>query len=328
MADLNDFNKPDLDSLEADVPDTLLAHIRRALRWDGSGASNTFAGMVRGAFTAITGGLELRLYRRNTANTGEDEVVNLPMVSIGGNAATATKLATARTIDGVSFDGSANISAHGILVFTSSGTFTAPKAGNYYITLCGGGGGGSSGYNGPQEYDPENYGAGGGGAASAYKVLVTLSAGDQVVVTVGRGGLGGNYYDTTKNPTSNGLTGGASSFGTYVTCGGGRGASYGGGQGYCIGGSGGAPSLASGVTGLTAYGTSGVSGSKNGPIVFQNCITHLPGGNSIFSSSASVGVLGGGLTGQLGGGGSGGLGVPSGIGPGGTGGDGFCIVEW
>ncbi len=62
----------------------------------GSGAS-TLTGLVKGngtsAFTAAT--------------AGTDYVV--PSGSITGNAATATKLATARTINGVSFDGTANI---------------------------------------------------------------------------------------------------------------------------------------------------------------------------------------------------------------------------
>lgn len=46
-------------------------------------------------------------------------------ISISGNAATATKLATARTVNGVSFDGTADI--------VVNGTFTAYGAGTAYV---------------------------------------------------------------------------------------------------------------------------------------------------------------------------------------------------
>ena len=85
-----------------------------------------------------------------------------------GNAATATKLETTRTINGVSFDGSANIAittanggtiattdqvtaaaAHGKKLFTASGTFTVPTGvTQVWVSLCGGGGNGGAGTSG------------------------------------------------------------------------------------------------------------------------------------------------------------------------------------
>jgi hypothetical protein len=50
------------------------------------------AGLMSAATTAVSGGRSLRLYRRNDANTADEEVVNLPGMSIGGNSATATGL--------------------------------------------------------------------------------------------------------------------------------------------------------------------------------------------------------------------------------------------
>lgn len=73
----------------------------------GSGAG-TLTGLVKGngtsAFTAAT--------------SGTDYVV--PSGSITGNAGTATKLATARTINGVSFDGTGNITISATVKYTST----------------------------------------------------------------------------------------------------------------------------------------------------------------------------------------------------------------
>lgn len=53
-----------------------------------------------------------------------NSVLGLTATSYGGNAASATKLATARTVDGVSFDGSANITHYGVC---STAAATAAK---------------------------------------------------------------------------------------------------------------------------------------------------------------------------------------------------------
>jgi hypothetical protein len=83
-------------------------------------------------------------------------------------------------------------------VFTASGTFTAPKAGVYFIEVIGGGGGGAHG-GGP---------ASGGTGGARLRRQVTLAAGQQVAVTVGNGGA----------PNADGT---ASSFGPYVSAPGG-----------------------------------------------------------------------------------------------------------
>jgi len=93
MADLNNLNKPVTTDTEPDVLDTIRGHISRAATWSNwTSTTNKMAGLMSAITTAVGGGRSLRLYRRNDANTAEEEVVTLPGMSIGGNSATATGL--------------------------------------------------------------------------------------------------------------------------------------------------------------------------------------------------------------------------------------------
>jgi hypothetical protein len=93
MPDLNDLNKPVTTDTEPTVLDTIRGHISRAATWSNwTSTTNKMAGLMSAATTAVGGGRSLRLYRRNDANTAEEEVVTLPGMSIGGNSATATGL--------------------------------------------------------------------------------------------------------------------------------------------------------------------------------------------------------------------------------------------
>ena len=99
MSDLNDLNKPTPTDTEPNVLDTLRAHIIRAATWSGWGSTaNKVAGIMSGVTAAVSGGRSLRLYRRNDANTSDEEIVSLPGVSIGGNAATASTAGSASTV--------------------------------------------------------------------------------------------------------------------------------------------------------------------------------------------------------------------------------------
>lgn len=94
MADLNDLNRPVTTDTEPNVLDTLRAHIVRASTWSGWGSTaNKVAGLMSATTAAVSGGRSLRLYRRNAANTADEEIVSLPGVSVGGNAATASAVA-------------------------------------------------------------------------------------------------------------------------------------------------------------------------------------------------------------------------------------------
>ena len=107
MSDLNDLSRPVTTDTEPNVLDTLRSHIVRAATWSGWGATgNKVAGIMSGVTAAVTGGRSLRLYRRNDANTADEEVISLPGISVGGNAATASAAQTGSALrselDGVS----------------------------------------------------------------------------------------------------------------------------------------------------------------------------------------------------------------------------------
>ena len=102
MSDLNDLNKPVTTDTEPNVLDTLRAHIVRAATWTGyASTANKVAGLMTAVTAAVTGGRSLRLYRRNDANTADEEVVSLPGVSVGGNAATASAAQAGSTLETV-----------------------------------------------------------------------------------------------------------------------------------------------------------------------------------------------------------------------------------
>jgi len=203
-----------------------------------------------------------------------------------GNAATATKLQTARTINGVSFNGSANIeittanggtiattdqvteaAVRGKQLFTESGTFTVPNGvDQVWVSLCGGGGAGGLGDTGGN--DVYWYGGGGGSGASILARELIVTSGEAITVTVGAGGkfTRGSYGDN----------GGTTSFGTYLSCaGGGCGKFSEGGASGGAGGSGGQYGSASGGgrggVGLFGYGSGGDNSSvgKSGMVLVE-----------------------------------------------------------
>ena len=148
----------------------------------------------------------------------------------------------------------------------------------YYLVVGGGGGGG-----GGHESSTTNY-AGGGGGAGGYKSnmnhdTVSLSPGDKLIATVGKGGAS-RTYDTLQNGDYGwGGTGGASSLtieyasagkatATYAVDGGGGGGDGGGGgthgnDGGSGGGGSGAPNTVLGGS-ATGFGTGHAGGRNNG----------------------------------------------------------------
>ena len=120
MSDLNDLSRPVTTDTEPNVLDTIRAHLVRAATWSGWGATaNKVAGIMSAVTAAVTGGRSLRLYRRNDLNTADEEVVLLPAMSVGGNAATAsaaqsgsaleTLLATKAALNSPSFTGTPTV---------------------------------------------------------------------------------------------------------------------------------------------------------------------------------------------------------------------------
>lgn len=188
-------------------------------------------------------------------NTGDQ-------TSVIGNAGTATQLETARQIDGVNFDGSANIVTPGRLLgvpdvfITGTGVAYTPQAGatKLWVEVVGGGGGGggctSAAVSGA---------AAGGGGSGGYTAAWFNASGGPFSYTVGADGAGG------ANDGSTGTSGGDSSFddlsSSSITSGGGVGgvgATAGTTVAYVSGGAGGA---STGIL-ITAGGAPGVRGSR------------------------------------------------------------------
>jgi hypothetical protein len=99
--------------------------------------------------------------------------------------------------------------------FTASGTFTVPAGVDkilvYIASGAGGGGGGRNG-DGTTTHAFGTVGGGGGGSDYEVPILVPVSPGQNISVTVGAGGAGG-----VASSAANGGAGGISSFGSYTS---------------------------------------------------------------------------------------------------------------
>lgn len=311
--------------------------------------AGTYSSVTVDAKGRVTGGTNPATINANTTGNAATATTASTANACAGNAVTATKLQTPRTINGVVFDGTANINitaANGGTIatteqvnvlgksrmqfFTASGRFTVPVGvTSVYVTLSGAGGGGGSGKT--------NGGGGGGAGQFISKYLIAgLSAGGTVEITVGTGGSGG------VSGTSGG-TGGVSSFGAYIsavgggggtnagvggasyytTCGGGRGVIYDG-DGYYYPSRGGGD--AGGNPGSPPSTYSGMSGGGGGGIVGV-CMTSGGKGGNGTNLNGENGADGG-LYGAGGGGGSTRGNNGSINGNGGNGAPGFVLVEW
>jgi hypothetical protein len=192
-------------------------------------------------------------------------------------------------------------------VFTSAGTFTVPN-GVSAVRVTAIGGGGAAGYHASMP------GAGGGAGGRAMGIVSGLSAGQNIAVTVGAGGVA-------PSTPANGNAGGTSSFGTYMSATGGA------------GGGGGTAVLFSqpGGGGGTAVGGSvNAGGSMGGDSIVVACRGGDGGGpgNGRAATGPEAGFS---ATGYGGGGGGGGTttgGSPATGYPGGAGAAGIVIVEY
>lgn len=179
-------------------------------------------------------------------------------------------------------------------VFTASGTWTVPTCvTKARVTVVGGGGGGGG-----------SQGSGGAGGGVAIDIISGLTAGSVIDVTIGAAGIAGAVG-------GDGVAGGTSSFGSYVSA------------------TGGAAGLED--SGVSSSGGTGVGGTLN--ITGQS-------GSGYISAGVAYGGFGGGVPGFGSSGtfadetGSGGTGYGAGGGGGGTsaagvaGKAGIVIVEW
>lgn len=197
-------------------------------------------------------------------------------------------------------------------IFREDGTFTVPETVNEItIIACGGGGGGALQWKGAP--------AGGGGAACIKKTS-SVSPGQKISITIGKGGEGGKPRD------SIGKAGTATVVGSIVTCAGGQGGqeSENGGGG-AAGGSGGGKggnavrngTGSNGENGL--YGTGGKGSKVNQYGIGGGGGSYGNGGNAASTTDQNGG------DGGYGAGGGGGKGLSN---RGGNGGDGIVIIRW
>lgn len=278
--------------------------------------------------TSVTGQLPLT----NIANIANDTVLgNVSGGSAPPVALTQTQLTTLVNSFTSGLAGAAPASGGGTVNFLrADGTWQPPPStpsvggeqyygtpGTYTFTVpaaavrvkCWGAGGGSGGTNGT------SVSSGGGGGGFAEGAVSGLTVGGSITITVGAGGTAGS-----PSPTDGGA-GGASSFGSYITCNGGTGS----------GAAGGVISVANGLGGSSTGGEINLSGQPGATPVTISAGNYLSGsggaspfggGTSQFASGALAEL---GITGIAPGGGAGG-GLNGGAG--GAGGAGAVIITW
>lgn len=201
-------------------------------------------------------------------------------------------------------------------IFTAGGTFTVPAGvTSVEVQVIGGGGAGGASGDGSAGGVAGNIGAGGGAGGYGYKRITGLTPGGTVAVTVGAGG--------TPSTSATSGAGGASSFGSHVTCNGGAGGAY----GISTTGAGGAGGSVTGADLAVAGGSGGFSGPNSGSVTTSD-IVRIYGRGGQAAGGLSVVPTGG--TGNAGQGfGAGGTGASGGsLVTGGAGAPGIVIVRW
>lgn len=162
-------------------------------------------------------------------------------------------------------------------IFTSSGTWNKPDGvSKVQVTVIAAGGGGGAGH---PDGTVSGHNGSGGGAGSACIAIIDVSSISSVPVTVGVKGNGGSWTNNSGSPYIEATAGGASSFGSYVTCGGGeKGVQLG--FGIPVGGAGGIVTTA-GVEHLINFRNGGNGG--NGSSHSSYVDIYLPNGEPVAS---------------------------------------------
>lgn len=168
----------------------------------GAMTGSNLSGTNTGDETASTIKTKLGITTLSGSNTGDQ-------TDVTGNAGTATKLATARQINGVNFDGTANITAPAA-AGTLTGTALASNVVSSSLTSAAGGSFGTAAFTASTAYDSAGAAAaitlsGLGGVPTtrtvnghALSANVTVTAADLSLATVA---TSGSYTDLTSKPT-------------------------------------------------------------------------------------------------------------------------------
>jgi len=220
----------------------------------------------------------------------------------------------------------------GVVVFTSSGTFTAQYTGTHYLSGVGGGAGGGGGGGNNAGNSAGSCGGGGGAGQPVIRIAVALVKGTSYAVTIGGAGSGGAGAGQGVTSGGNGGAGGTTTLGSLVALGGGGGG---------IGGTGGTGS-GTVAGGGPSTGFPGGSSGSDGSAQNASALNGWPGLGGMGASSAFGGGGGSGRSGNSagvnansaggfgagGGGGGAAYNIGGGGGNGGAGSPGLLIIEW
>ncbi len=191
-------------------------------------------------------------------------------------------------------------------IFTESGSFQVPEVVNQITVIASGAGGGSADTG-------VAIGTGGGGGSCVEKTF-SVTSGETIQITIGKGGdKGGNYAD------HNGKDGGATIIGNLLTCPGGGGGKVGVNDGGASGGPGGGKGGA--IASSQAVGESGASGLYGAG---GKGIEHRSGGGGSYGKGGDAGSSSSDTSASKGIYGSGAGACPGGE----VGGDGIAIIRW
>lgn len=205
-------------------------------------------------------------------------------------------------------------------IFREDGTFTVPEGVNQITVIaCGGGGGGALNWN----QSPS-----GGGGAACVKKTSSVTSGQKIQITIGKGGSGGVGGSSAQD--ANGKSGTATVVGNIVTCPPGQGGKdlnndTGGASGGSGGGSGGNSKTDAGAGGNGKNGLYGVGGK--GSLINRS---GFGGGGGSYGDGGNAATIVGesGKDGGYGaGGGAGSSKLPNSY-TGGKGGNGIVIIRW
>lgn len=281
-----------------------------------TGTANAYAAQYVPALLSVTDGTEVE-FKATAANTGASTfnpngLGASPILTLGGNALTggeipagsqvrvkwnatlsswlivsASGITVAQTLTNLGLVNNGAVGRLiGMQIIKTSGTYTKTPGAMFADVIAIGGGGGGGWATSTANYNAAGGGGGGGGMARG---LFNLSAISTVLVTIGAGGNGG-IASTITNATHGGTT----TFGSYLSAGGGQpgnGCTASGSSASCgMGGQGGTSTVGA----LLCNGYAGLPGVMATPTAVGVTVGSGLGGGSFISGPGGYGAGGNG----------------------------------